>query len=153
MALCQPTHHVLWVWWGSWFQSAKDLNDTPCRKPSEKGQEGGWCGLVETLSTLSKQAPISSSGKHAPAVALLSFCPGPRWRASWVIQRLRIRLPVQEMQVQALLREDCTCRGAAGPEHHNYRPCTLELTGCNERGHHSGRPVHCNWRRAPTRHS
>ena len=77
MALCQPTHHVLWVWWGSWFQSVRDLNATPCRNPSEKGQEGGWCGLVETLRTLSKQAPSSSSGKSAPTVALL-FLSGPQ---------------------------------------------------------------------------
>lgn len=40
-APCGPlpaTHHVLWVWWGSWFQSARDLNDAPYRNPSEKGR-------------------------------------------------------------------------------------------------------------------
>ena len=39
---------------------------------------------------------------------------------SLVAQWLRIRLLVQGMQVQALVREDPTCRGAIKPVHHNY---------------------------------
>ena len=37
-----------------------------------------------------------------------------------VAQWLRIRLPRQGTRVQALVREDPTCRGATKPECHNY---------------------------------
>lgn len=57
-----------------------------CEGPECHTLQELWCGLVETLRTLSKQAPSSSSGKRAPTVALLSFCQGSRWRASQVIQ-------------------------------------------------------------------
>ena len=41
-------------------------------------------------------------------------------RASLVAQWLRIRLPMQGTRVRALVWEDPTCRGAAGPVSHNY---------------------------------
>ena len=41
-------------------------------------------------------------------------------RTSLVAQWLRIHLPMQGTRVQALVREDPTCRGAAKPMHHNY---------------------------------
>ena len=41
-------------------------------------------------------------------------------RASLVAQWLRIRLPMKETRVQALVQEDPTCRGAAKPVSHNY---------------------------------
>ena len=40
--------------------------------------------------------------------------------ASLVVQWLRICLPMQGTQVQALVWEDPTCRGATGPVSHNY---------------------------------
>ena len=40
--------------------------------------------------------------------------------ASLVAQWLRILLPMQGTQVQALVREDPTCRGATKPVGHNY---------------------------------
>ena len=40
--------------------------------------------------------------------------------ASLVVQWLRIRLPVQGTQVQALVQGDPTCCGATEPVHHNY---------------------------------
>ena len=40
--------------------------------------------------------------------------------ASLVAQLLRICLPVQGTRVQALIREDPTCRQATTPVHHNY---------------------------------
>ena len=43
-----------------------------------------------------------------------------------VAQWLRIRLPVQETRVQALVREDPTCRRATKPVRHNYWACALE---------------------------
>ena len=44
---------------------------------------------------------------------------------SLVAQRLRICLPRQGTQVQSLVQEDPTCRGAAKPLHHNYWACAL----------------------------
>ena len=40
--------------------------------------------------------------------------------ASLVAQWLRIYLPMQGTRVRALVWEDPTCRGAAGPVSHNY---------------------------------
>ena len=39
---------------------------------------------------------------------------------SLVVQWLRISLPMQGTRVQALVREDPTCRGATKPVRHNY---------------------------------
>ena len=44
--------------------------------------------------------------------------------ASLVAQWLRICLPVQGTRVRALVWEDPTCRGTAGPMSHNYWACT-----------------------------
>ena len=41
-------------------------------------------------------------------------------RASLMVQWLRICLPMQGTQVQALVQEDPTCHGAATPVCHNY---------------------------------
>ena len=43
-----------------------------------------------------------------------------RWRASLVVQWLRICLLMQGTQVRALVWEDPTCRGATRPVSHNY---------------------------------
>ena len=42
-----------------------------------------------------------------------------KFRASLVAQWLRICLPMQGTRVRALVWEDPTCRGAAGPVSHN----------------------------------
>ena len=44
-------------------------------------------------------------------------------RASLVAQWLGIRLPMQETQVRAPVREDPTCRGATRPVSHSYWAC------------------------------
>ena len=44
----------------------------------------------------------------------------PPARASLVAQWLRICLPMQGTRVRALVWEDSTCRGAAGPVSHDY---------------------------------
>ena len=51
--------------------------------------------------------------------------------ASLVAQWLRIRLSMQGTRVQALVREDPTCRGATKPVRHNYWACALEPTSHN----------------------
>ena len=52
-------------------------------------------------------------------------------RASLVVQRLRIRLPMQGTWVWALVREDSTCHGATKPMRHNYWACALEPASHN----------------------
>ena len=47
---------------------------------------------------------------------------------SLVVQWLRILLPMQGTQVQALVREDPTCHRATKSVHHYYRAYTLEPT-------------------------
>ena len=79
-------------------------------------------------------------------------------RTSLVVQWLRIRLPRQGTRVQALVREDPTCRGATKPVRHNnwslhalelvchnYWGCVLQLLKptCLEPVLHSKRS-HCN---------
>ena len=70
-----------------------------------------------------------------------SYVESKMWhRASLVAQWLRIHLPMQEKRVQALVREDPTCRGATKPVCHNYwacepqllKPPCLEPKRCNE---------------------
>ena len=83
---------------------------------------------------------------------------------SLVEQWLRIRLPMQGTQVQALVREDPTCCGGTKPVCHNYWACALQPVSHNywapvlqllkpmslepvlhyKRSHCNERPVHCN---------
>ena len=51
--------------------------------------------------------------------------------ASLVVQWLRIRPPMQETRVQALVQEDPTCRGATKPVRHSYWACALEPASHN----------------------
>ena len=50
-------------------------------------------------------------------------------RASLVVQWLGVHLPMQGTRVRALVWEDCTCRGAAGPVRHSCWGCALEPSG------------------------
>ena len=69
---------------------------------------------------------------------------------------------MQGIWVQALVREDTTCRGATKPVHHNYWACALEPVShnywasepqllksiplepvlCNKRSHRNEKPAH-----------
>ena len=51
--------------------------------------------------------------------------------ASLVPQWLGVCLPMQGKRVPALVREDPTCRRAAGPMRHNYWVCALEPASHN----------------------
>ena len=70
-------------------------------------------------------------------------------RAFLVAQWLRIRLPMQGTQVQALVREDPTCRGATKPMNHNYwarapqllKPARLEPVLRNKRSRCNEKPA------------
>ena len=70
--------------------------------------------------------------------------------ASLVAQWLRIRLPMQGTWVQALVREDPTCRGATKPVRHSYWACALEPMSHNYWAHAppSLKPL-CSRARAP----
>ena len=59
-----------------------------------------------------------------------------------VAQGLRIHLPMQGTRVQALIREDPTCRGATKPVSQNYEPALLEPVLRNKRIHHNEKPTH-----------
>ena len=79
----------------------------------------------------------SSLGRVRDTASPQSF-PGTDWcpikrtiRTLLVAQWLRIRLPMQGTRVQALVREDPTCRRATKPVRHNYWTCALELTSHN----------------------
>ncbi|KAJ8785548.1 hypothetical protein J1605_007145 [Eschrichtius robustus] len=65
-----------------------------------------------------------------------------RQGVSLVAQRLGIRLPVQGAQVRSLVREDPTCRGAAGPVRRNYCACALEPVLRSGGGHSGEKPAH-----------
>ena len=54
-----------------------------------------------------------------------------RGRTSLVAQWLRMCLPMQGTWVQALVREDPTCRRATKPMRHNYWACALEPASHN----------------------
>ena len=68
--------------------------------------------------------------------------------APWV----RIRLPMQETRVRALVQEDPTCCGATKPMRHNYwawvpqllKSERLEPVLHNKRSHRNEKPVHRN---------
>ena len=86
------------------------------------------------------------------------------WGAFLVAHWLRIRLPTQGTRVQALVREDPTCRRATKTVHHNYWACALEPAShnywthvpqllkpvllepvlCNKRSHHNEKLAHRN---------
>ena len=59
-------------------------------------------------------------------------------------QWLRICLPMQGTQVRALVWEDPTCRGAAGPVSTITEPARLEPVLRNKRGRDSERPANRN---------
>ena len=74
-----------------------------------------------------------------------------------VAQWLRIHLPMQGTQVQSLVWEDPTCRGATKPMCHNcwahvpqlLKPAPLEPMLCNKRSHHNEKPAHHNKESTP----
>ena len=88
-----------------------------------------WCCAVEVVINPparlqgrlftggNSQETLQASGKTAPG----GF-PGTSLVAQW----LGVRLPARGTRVRALVREDPTCRGAAGPVCHGYWACALE---------------------------
>ena len=64
--------------------------------------------------------------RHYDSTFLLENTDNNNWciktsvRTSLLVQWLRICLPMQGTQVQALVWEDSACRGATKPMHHNY---------------------------------
>ena len=81
-------------------------------------------------------------------------------RASLVAQWWRIRLPVQEMQVPSLVREDPTCLGAAKLLCHSCWAHVPQLrkpehprAHALQRDASSEKPTHCNQRVAPAWHN
>ena len=112
----------------------------------------------------------SQSKKSFTVVLFRVLCSKKIWHiktwawTSLVAQWLRIRLPMQGTWVQALVREDPTCRGVNKLVHHNYWACALQPASCyywahvpqllkpvclepvlhNKRSHRSEKPAHRN---------
>ena len=78
-----------------------------------------------------KKLVLISEGTHIKRKQISN----PQLRTSLLAQWLRIRLPMQVTEVQALVRRDTTCRGAAKPLRHNYWACTLEPMSHNYWAH------------------
>ena len=79
-----------------------------------------------------------------------------KWGASLVAQWLRVCLPMQGTRVQALVREDPTCRGAARPMSHNYWVCASGACALQRERLRQWEarapwwrvaPARCNWRK------
>ena len=75
------------------------------------------------------------------------------FRASLVVQWLRICLPMQGTRVQALVWEDPTCRGATGPVSHKYWACTFGACAPQQERLRQWEARAPRWRVAPTRHN
>ena len=77
-------------------------------------------GLFPLLKHVDRRSSdfLESSGSLAPGK--VGTAVRGEGRASLVVQRLRVCLPMQGTRVRALVWEDPTCRGAAGPVSHNY---------------------------------
>ena len=103
--------------------------------PWERKGGNQHCSLSLNTHALQISSPRSAQVLFPPGVPFLLLPPLhlPRlWRVrkSWVqepppgtslvAQWLRIRLPMQGIWVQALVREDPTCHGATKPVCHNY---------------------------------
>ena len=89
--------------------------------------------LMPLLSHYPSTPPIVVSLHIQLIITNIFYCPVPQSldifacqnsRASLVAQWLRICLPRQGTRVRALVWEDPTCRGAAGPVSHKYWACT-----------------------------
>ena len=70
-----------------------------------------------------KQKKKKNSSIKSPKSRSLSETNIIWYWASLVAQWLRVCLPMQGTRVRALVWEDPTCRGAAGPVSHNYWAC------------------------------
>ena len=75
------------------------------------------------------------------------------WRASLVAQWLRVHLPVQGTRVRALVWEDPTCRGAAGPVGHNYWACASGACAPQQERPRQWEARAPRWRVAPACHN
>ena len=116
-----------------WDQQGKEhvpRNGTTGRSAFTQGcRVVGYGYLIPKLRAL----PITpGSRNYLVEIRYLTLFQFKKWmRASLVVQWLRIRLPMQGTQVQSLVWEDPTCRGATKPMHHNHWACTLEPASHN----------------------
>ena len=97
--------------------------------PTSPGGPWLWLILLEdTLLPTPVNEQIIHLRSQAPPTTQLCLHPPTgevrsKPRASLVAQWLRSRLPIRGIRVQALVREDPTCREATKPVRHNYWAC------------------------------
>ena len=89
---------------------------------------GSYCSWVQSFSFARWRVLQMDDGDHCTTIwmyFILLNCTLKKWLrwASLVAQWLRICLPMQGTRVRALVWEDPTCRGVAGPMSHNYWAC------------------------------
>ena len=92
----------------------------------KEGKQHGWryCWVCKTGTKFLRWCSrLPAQWGIYPCNMGRSFVKNRARRAFLVAQWLRICLPRQETRVQALVREDPTCRGATRPVSHNYWAC------------------------------
>ena len=143
---------VVHIYNGLLLRHKKERNWVSCSEV-----DGPWvCHTEWSKSEREKQIPYANA--YIWNLKKKWFC------TSLVAQWLRIRLPLQETRVRALVREDPTCRGPTKPMLHNYWACALEPMShsywahvpqllkptClepvlrNKSSHTNEKPAHCN---------
>ena len=107
-------------------QGPERVNDSakgtqPSLKPSPRPT-----GLRLQLACTCVRTDLGTSQQRSRRKGPLFFSLSPKKISflfsgtSLVAQWWRIHLPMQKTQVQSLIQEDPTCRGATKPEHHSY---------------------------------
>ena len=86
-----------------------------------------------------------------PERCTLQGCSIVHWRASLVVQWLRIRLPMQGTRVRALVWEDPTYHRATGPVSHNYWACASGACAPQQERTRQWEARAPRWRVAPAR--
>ena len=101
---------------GAWGSRFLMNGGTPVTSPQPQLSPRSGCGGV--VGTRRKKRLEKELGLPSLAPEPTKMQTKGRKRASLVAQWLRVRLPMQGTRVRAPVREDPTCRGAAGPVSH-----------------------------------
>ena len=117
--------HVCSWTWGLLFWIVRVYQSTCIRQgpeglPPKPGSGFLFCPLRLGTAIRRNKIIYLGTGRGSPDIQ-------KELGASLVAQWLRVCLPVQGTQVQALVREDPTCCRATKPVRHNYRACEPQL--------------------------
>ena len=110
-----------------------------------------WCG--ECLLTKRVLSAGVHGGEQIYVSAWLKLTLKNILRASLVAQWLRVCLPMQGTRVRALVWEDPTCRGAAGPVSHDCWACASGACAPQQERPRRWEARAPRWRVVPTCHN